>query len=61
VAAIAVATAGALAAHPVRIDAAGGLSAIDNPVVQETLEPAHLSWWTSRPAVPADAAEGRLP
>ena len=26
------ATAGALAAHPVRIDAAGGLSAIDNPV-----------------------------
>ena len=32
VAAIAVATAGALAAHPVRIDAAGGLSAVDNPV-----------------------------
>ena len=32
VAAFAVATAGALAAHPVRIDAAGGLSAIDNPV-----------------------------
>ena len=31
-AAIAVATAGALAAHPVRIDAAGGLSAVDNPV-----------------------------
>jgi len=32
VAAFAVATAGALAAHPVRIDAAGGLSAVDNPV-----------------------------
>jgi len=32
VAAFAVATAGALAAHPVRIDAAGGLSAIDSPV-----------------------------
>jgi hypothetical protein len=32
VAAIAFATAGALAAHPVRIDAAGGLSAVDNPV-----------------------------
>jgi hypothetical protein len=32
VAAIAVATASALAAHPVRIDAAGGLSAVDNPV-----------------------------
>jgi hypothetical protein len=31
-AAVAAATAGALAAHPVRIDAAGGLSAIDNPV-----------------------------
>ena len=30
-AAVATATAGALAAHPVRIDAAGGLSAIDNP------------------------------
>ncbi len=32
VGAFAVATAGALAAHPVRIDAAGGLSAIDTPV-----------------------------
>jgi hypothetical protein len=31
-AAVAAATAGALAAHPVRIDAVGGLSAIDNPV-----------------------------
>ena len=30
-AAVAAATAGALAAHPVRIDPAGGLSAIDNP------------------------------
>jgi hypothetical protein len=32
VTAFAVATANALAAHPVRIDAAGGLSAVDNPV-----------------------------
>ncbi|HEY6295131.1 MAG TPA: hypothetical protein VIX15_05660 [Streptosporangiaceae bacterium] len=32
VAAFAIATAGALAAHPVRIDAAGGLAAVDNPV-----------------------------
>jgi len=41
-AAVAAATAGALAAHPVRIDAAGGLSAVDNPagwfaVVQHTI------------------------
>ena len=41
-AAVAAATAEALAAHPVRIDAAGGLSAIDNPagwfaVVQHTI------------------------
>jgi hypothetical protein len=31
-AAFAIATAGALAAHPVHIDGAGGLSAVDNPV-----------------------------
>ena len=41
-AAVAAATAAALAAHPVRIDAAGGLSAIDNPagwfaVVEHTI------------------------
>jgi hypothetical protein len=30
--ALAVATAGALAGHPVRVDATGGLSAVDNPV-----------------------------
>ena len=41
-AAVAAATAGALTAHPVRIDAAGGLSAVDNPagwfaVVQHTI------------------------
>jgi hypothetical protein len=31
-AAVAVAVAGALAAHPVRVDSTGGLSAVDNPV-----------------------------
>ena len=30
-------------------------------VVQQTLEPAHLSVWTHRPAEPADAADGRSP
>jgi len=30
-------------------------------VVQQTLEPAHLSVWTSRPEAPPDAADGRSP
>ena len=30
-------------------------------VVQQTLEPAHLSMWTHRSAAPADAADGRSP
>jgi hypothetical protein len=30
-------------------------------VVDQTLEPAHLSVWTSRPAAPTDVADGRSP
>jgi hypothetical protein len=30
-------------------------------VVQQTLEPAHLSVWTSRSAAPAEGADGRSP
>ena len=55
-AALAVATGGALAERPVRVDAAGGLSAVDNPVgwfhaVAET----RAAWcsWCSRSALSA--------
>jgi hypothetical protein len=39
------------AVDPVRADLAS--------VVQQTLEPAHLSAWTSRPTAPAVVADGR--